>query len=74
MPTEALDAIWACPDCGKKLTCKSFGYDQYNKRIKWVGPDGKWVNQEPEKRFRLGNFDVITAEEMRLMMTSQFLR
>lgn len=72
MPAEAMDGVWACPNCRKALTNESFGYSKNGKKMHWVGPEGKWVDEEPSKRFQLGNFDVASAAEMRQMMTSSF--
>jgi hypothetical protein len=62
MPMDSLDAVWACPKCKKTLTGKSFGYKKINEkceRTKWVGPDGKWVMEEPKEDFDLGNLHIV---------------
>lgn len=59
IPADAMDAEWACPGCKGKLTHKSFGYaTEKGGKIKWVGPEGKWVGQKPAEDFTLGNFEV----------------
>lgn len=73
MPPECLDAVWLCPTCRKELTNESFGYTLDGKKIKWVGPEKQWVNEEPKEIFQLGNFEVLPSEEARLMYTSPFL-
>jgi len=58
LPAEAMNADWGCHHCGKKLTNKTFGYDEGGTKIKWVGPDLKWVNQKPAEWFSLGKTSV----------------
>ena len=58
---EGGNADWICM-CGKPITHLSFGYDKGTtgaKRVKWVGPDGKWTNNRPTDDFKLGNILVI---------------
>jgi phage FluMu protein Com len=67
MAAEAIDVRWRCPNCKKILTFRSFGYKKTGKifkRIKWVGPKGKWVKQKPQQDFELGNWSVITTEKI----------
>ncbi len=58
---DSMDAKWMCR-CGAELTHTEFGYDKGErgaKKIKWVGPDGKWTDTEPEEDFKLGEVDVV---------------
>lgn len=55
MSASAMDAEWQCPSCKGKLTHKSFGYASgQGGKVQWVGPEGKWVTQQPTKDFDLG--------------------
>ncbi len=61
MPAEAADANWACPKCRGELTHLSFGYDrddEKSKKVRWVGPNAKWVDLEPTEDFMLGDLQV----------------
>lgn len=46
--------------CGKELTHKSFGVTEEGEKIKWVGLEGKWVDEKPTENFKLkvGNSEV----------------
>ena len=47
------DGKWIC-SCGGELTHKSFGVTENgDKKIKWVGPDMKWVKEKPTENFKL---------------------
>ena len=62
LPAEAMDAEWKCPRCKKTLTGKSFGYKEVDgkwKKTRWVGKDGKWVNEKPGGDFDLGVLTVV---------------
>ena len=64
MPSDALDAEWRCQGCKGVLNGGSFGYqtiDGKPKRVKWVGPGKKWVEQPPAQDFDLGNLYVIVG-------------
>jgi len=55
------NAKWMC-SCGKEVTHVSFGYDRGTsgaKKVKWVGPDGKWTDARPSEDFKLGKIQVI---------------
>ena len=54
MPVEAIDSVWRCPKCEGELSGTSFGYDGDNKKIKWVGPEGKWTGETPVRDFDIG--------------------
>jgi hypothetical protein len=59
LPNDSLDAIWQCPKCRKTLSHLSFGYNrggQGAKKVKWVGPDKKWVDKLPDHDFELENY------------------
>lgn len=58
---EGSNANWICM-CGKPITHLSFGFDKGTagaKKVKWVGPDGKWTNECPVDDFTLGNIQVV---------------
>jgi len=58
MPADSMDADWCCPHCGKILSGLSFGYEgegQGTRKVKWVGPEGKWVAVKPTQDFELGD-------------------
>lgn len=58
MPADSLDAIWRCTACEGKLSHLSFGFDRSSQgaqRIRWVGPNGQWIDQRPADDFKLGN-------------------
>lgn len=64
LPADSIDADWICACCGKVLSHLSFGYESSEeessgfKKVKWVGPDGQWVLEEPVRDFNLGNWSV----------------
>jgi hypothetical protein len=63
-PSESMDADWICPNCKRILSHLSFGYDKETedaKRVKWVGPGGKWVDKAPNI-FKLDGAEVIYNE------------
>ena len=52
---------WHCKHCSKEIGHASFGYDVPGigcKKVRWVGPQGKWVTERPEETFRLPNLIV----------------
>lgn len=62
MPMDGMGAIWVCPRCGKEISHLSFGFDRSTsdaQKVRWVGPNGSWVDQCPSEDFRLGNLDVL---------------
>lgn len=59
MPAEAMDADWVCPGCNRKTTGASFGYNEKQIKVRWVGPGGVWVNAEPNTDFNLGHMLVV---------------
>jgi len=62
LPADAMSAKWGCSACGKILTGKSFGYGgkgRSYKKIRWVGPGKKWVNEKCKDDFNIGNLLVI---------------
>lgn len=63
LPGDATGATWYCPQCKGHLTHSSFGYDrteQGAKKIRWVGPNGIWVDQRPpEGEFTLGGWLIL---------------
>lgn len=59
---DAAGTTWHCPQCKGHLTHASFGYDRGGKgaqKIRWVGPDGTWVDQRPESEFTLGEWLIL---------------
>lgn len=61
MPADSMDASWKCI-CQGELSHLSFGFDKASveaNKVRWVGPEGKWVQQRPTKDFELGNICVI---------------
>jgi len=61
MPAESIDVIWLCPNCEKELTGKTFGYEgqgEETEKVKWVGPEGNWQENKPNKDFDLGSWRV----------------
>ncbi len=61
MPDDAMDAEWHCPKCSGILGHASFGFDKGTrgaKKIKWVGPDGRWTDEQPKDDFKLGDLYV----------------
>lgn len=51
-----------CPKCGKQLTKESFGYEKIGKdfkKMKWVGPEKKWIDKRPEKDFEIDGWYVL---------------
>jgi len=59
LPSEAIDATWRCPNCRKKLTHKSFGFENpQSEQTKWVGSDGKWTTKKPTEDFTIGSWYV----------------
>ena len=61
IPTEGMNAEWRCPRCEEALTGVSFGFEG-NMQVRWVGPEGKWVQTRPSKDFQLGELDVRTEQ------------
>lgn len=62
MSADSIDADWACPKCGKLLTEKTFGYETKDgkpSRVRWVGPNGNWINVRPSNEFILGNWRIV---------------
>jgi hypothetical protein len=63
LPAEAINAVWLCPKCNGILSGKTFGYDEKNKKVHWVGPDGKWLDKEPKvapfNEFTLGTWRIL---------------
>lgn len=60
---DASSADWMCR-CGKTLTHLSFGFDKGTRgarKVRWVGPGGKWVDKKPTENFRLGNIQATTG-------------
>ena len=61
MPADSMNAIWKC-SCGGELSHLSFGYDHGGKgakKVRWVGPELKWVTEQPINDFELGNIHVL---------------
>lgn len=53
-----------CSKCNAPLTLDSFGLTQTEtslRKTKWLGPDGQWTNQRPERDFVLNN--IVAAVE-----------
>lgn len=58
---DTMDAEWLC-QCQGKLTHLSFGFDRGSsgaRKVRWVGPDGKWVDEKPTEDFTLGDINVV---------------
>ncbi len=58
---KSMNGEWHCV-CNGKITHLSFGYDQGGKgakRVKWVGPSGKWVTKRPKRDFELNGVFVL---------------
>ncbi|MFC1789661.1 hypothetical protein ACFLYY_01645 [Patescibacteria group bacterium] len=56
---ENMDENSTCPFCGKMLTLKSFGLKivrRKKEREAWIGPDGNWTRNRPQKDFLLGEY------------------
>jgi hypothetical protein len=49
-----------CSHCKGRIK-NSFGFSPDGKRVRWVGPEGKWVRHKPESNFFLKNMNVIVA-------------
>lgn len=63
MPSDAINAEWRCFKCNDVLSHRSFGYDrgeQGAQKVKWVGPNGEWTEEEPKDDFDLGNLFVMS--------------
>jgi len=63
MTGDAMDSEWHCPKCASVLSGLSFGYEnegKETKKVKWVGPEEKWVLEKPTKDFELGNWSIQT--------------
>lgn len=59
---ETMNADWLCGHCSKPLGHLSFGFDratQGAQKVKWVGPNGTWVDSKPEEDFKLGNITIL---------------
>ena len=69
MPLEAMNATWSCSACGGELSHKSFGYEHGGleaQRVRWVGPDGKWTDQQPTVDFQLKHWLVMVPSSIRM--------
>lgn len=57
---DAMDAPWHCPNCGKAITFKSFGFERDGlgcwQRVRWVSRIGYWINKRPLHPFKLRTF------------------
>jgi hypothetical protein len=53
---DATDA-WRCPNCKKKLSGAAFGLSG-DKKVRWVGPEGRWTREKPAADFNLGIWNV----------------
>lgn len=52
---------WHCKHCRKPIGHVSFGYDKPGagcKKVRWIGPKGKWVSKKPTDSFTLGDLAV----------------
>lgn len=61
-PADAMDADWKCHKCGGILTHRSFGYAEIEgkwRKVYWVGPEKKWVNQPSANDFDIGNWRIV---------------
>jgi len=52
MEGRPTDGKWIC-GCDNELTHKSFGVTENGKKIRWVGPDGKWAKEKPTEDFKI---------------------
>lgn len=62
MPPDSMNADWPCPNCGKLLTGKSFGYEMIGskwEKTMWVGKGKIWVAEKPIETFDLGSWHII---------------
>ena len=61
MSGDSMNAEWHCLNCKGLLSGLSFGYEgegEKTKKVKWVGPERKWVATRPTEDFVLGNLSV----------------
>jgi hypothetical protein len=58
LPAEAMDAVWKCEKCGGVFSEKTFGFEK-GKKVRWVGEEGRWVDEKPTRDFQLGKFYVV---------------
>ena len=61
---EAINATWKCPECDGELSHESFGFDKATKdakKVRWVGPDRNWQDEEPQESFQLGELRVLPS-------------
>lgn len=68
-PDAAINLDWKCPSCDGLLTGQTFGYKKIEgewQRVRWVGPEGKWVDERPTEDFTVGNCLVLTSPPLRL--------
>ena len=64
MSGDAMDGEWHCPKCTCVLSGLSFGYEgegKETKKVKWVGPEGKWVAVKPTQDFEVGSWSILAV-------------
>lgn len=53
--------VWHCIHCNAIVDHESFGYDKPSRgcrKVRWVGPEGKWVAELPSEHFTIGKLTV----------------